>query len=392
MVLRSIAAIVCSLACVLVTRAALADQLTTLDGQQLSGQISAIDESGRLSGEGLPADLSVDGLRKIEREVTSDSAPGKVVLELLGGGRILGESITIENEKFHVAWSLGDKLVLPIDVVRAVRFRPTVNDASFEDALAKPSADHDRLFVDVDGKLAVLTGLVESLSADNVVFQYEGQQQTLATSKLFGIVVAQVGKAGKDATGVTVELAQGSRLSGAIKSLKDERLTLTVGPTTVDVPWSGVKSLAVRSSRLAFLSDLDPIEVEESRIVTLPQPWQRDKNVNRKTIMLGERQFERGIGTHASSKLTFDLAGNFDVFSATIGIDSSTDRKGDCVFVVLADGSELARERMTGTSEPKQLKLDVARVKQLALVVEPGEDLDLADVANWADARVYKQK
>jgi hypothetical protein len=30
-------------------------------------------------------------------------------------------------------------------------------------------------------------------------------------------------------------------------------------------------------------------------------------------------------------------------------------------------------------------------VKQLTLLVEPGEDLDLADLANWADARVIRQ-
>lgn len=370
---------------------ATASELTTLDGQKLSAKITKIDEAGLLVGEGIPADIRLDSLRRIEQQV-ADGTKGTVALDLMGGGRVYGDSITVESEKFHVAWSVGEKLVLPIDVVRAVRFKPAVADENFEAALAKPSADNDRLFVEVDGKLTVLTGLVESLTAENVVFQYEGQQQTLATAKLYGIVVAQVGKPGKDVTGVTAELGEGSRVVGAVKSLADDKLTLAVGPTTVALPWPAVKSLTIRSSRLAFLSDLEPTAVEEHRLVTLPQSWQRDKNVAKKTMMLGERKFERGIGTHAYSKLTFDIGGYFDVFSAVVGIDSSTERKGDCVFVVLADDKELFRERMTGATEPKELKLNIAGAKQLTLLVEPGEDLDLADLADWADARVIKQK
>ncbi len=369
-----------------------ADEITTLDGQKLAGEIVAIDEAGQISGQNLPGDLQLDLLRRIERSVPEQSTKGSIALDLVGGGRIQGDTVTVADEKFHVAWAVGDKLVLPIDVVRAVRLKPAVTDATFEAALAKPSADHDRLFVEVDGKLTILSGLIESLTAENVVFQYEGEQQTLPLARLFGIVVAQVGTSVKPASGITLELADGSRIVGATKSLADGKLTVSIGPASAELPWSAVRSMTIRSSRLAFLSDLDPIEVEESRLVTLPQPWQRDKSVARKTLTLGERKFDRGIGTHAYSKLVFDVAGNYDAFSAIIGIDAAADRHGDCIFVVVADGQELARERMTGTTEPKELKLDITGVKQLALIVEPGEELDLADLANWADARVIKQK
>ncbi len=369
-----------------------ADEIIMLDGQKLSGEIVAIDEAGQVTGKNLPAELQLDLLRRIDRSVPEQSAKSAVVLDLVGGGRILGDSVTVADEKFHVAWAFGEKLVLPIDVVRSVRLKPAVTDDTFEAALTKPSADNDRLFVEVDGKLTILTGLVESLTAENVVFQYEGAQQTLPLAKLFGIVVAQVDTGIKPPSGVTLELADGSRVAGVAKSLADGKLAVSIGPASAELPWAAVKSVAVRSSRLAFLSDLDPAEVEESRLVTLPQPWQRDKSVARKTLTLGERKFDRGIGTHAYSKLVFDLAGNYDAFNATIGIDAAAERHGDCIFVVVADGQEVARERMTGTTEPKELKLDISGVKQLTLIVEPGEDLDLADLANWADARVIKQK
>jgi hypothetical protein len=58
----------------------------------------------------------------------------------------------------------------------------------------------------------------------------------------------------------------------------------------------------------------------------------------------------------------------------------------------MGDGKELLRERKKGSDPAREIKLDVAGVKLLSLIVEPGEDLDLADLADWADARVLRQK
>ena len=371
-----------------------AESLTLLEGQEVAGEIATIDAAGKVTGKDLPDNLDLNGLRKIVREVpaAANDKPG-VILELIGGGRLLADSVTIASEKFVVKWSHGEDLLLPIDAVRAVRLKPAGKDDNFDAALAKPSADNDRLFVEIDGKLSMLVGLVESLAADKVVFQYEGQQQSLATEKLFGIVVAQAGAGGKSNSGVVVELADGSRIAGVVKTLAEGKLSLTVGASAaVSVPWSAVRTMAIRSARLAFLSDLDPTRVKEQPIVTLAAPWQRDRNVYRKTLTIGERKFDRGLGTHASSELAFNVDGQFDTFAAFIGIDALAAGKGDCLFVVQGDGRELARERMTGRDAGKELKLDIRGVKELVLVVEAGEDLDLADLADWADARVIRQK
>jgi hypothetical protein len=369
-----------------------ADALTLLEGQKVEASVAAIDAEGRITGPDVPADLTVDDLRKIETQApeAAESKPA-VVLDLVDGGRIGATSITIEKEKFQVQWALGEPLSFPIDVVRAVRMRPSTTSENFEAALAKPSAENDRIFVEADEQVAMFTGLVESLTAENIVFVFEGKQQTLPTAKLFGIVVAQVSPAAKAKSGVAVELADGSRLAGKLRKLADGQLTLGIGPAAVTVPWNAVQRMTIRSSRLAFLSDLEPSEVQERRIVTLPAPYQRDLNVQQNTLTIGERKFERGIGTHAYSKLVYELDGEYQVFAATIGIDAAAERHGDCVFIVLGDGRELARERMTGQMPAKDLKLAIEGVQQLTLLVEPGEDLDLADLADWADARVIRQ-
>ncbi len=370
-----------------------AERLVLLGGEESQGVVQGIDADGKVSGQNLPEGLELDGLRKIERvaAVKPNDKP-TLVLDLIGGGRLLADSVTIAEEKFVVKWPHGEDASLAIDAVRAVRFKPGVTSDIFEAALAKPSADNDRLFVEIDGQPAMLVGLIESMSAESIVFQYEGKQQTVAVEKLFGIVVAHAGVETKKKSGVTVQLLDGSRLSGVVKTLADGKLSLTVGATaTVSIPWDAVQAMSIRSARLSFLSDLDPVRVKEQAIVTLASPWQRDQNVYRKSLAIGERKFERGIGTHAISELAFAIDGEFDTFAVVIGIDAVTGGKGDCVFVVQGDERELLRQRMTGRDAAKEISLDIRGVKELVLLVEAGEDLDLADLADWADARVIRK-
>ncbi|HTN74398.1 MAG TPA: NPCBM/NEW2 domain-containing protein [Pirellulaceae bacterium] len=374
--------------------ASAADQLTLLEGQEIAAELTAISDTGLLGGSAVPAGLDLNSLRRIERTVAAPAAEKPtVVLDLVGGGKILATSVSVAAEKFTIQWPHGEALLLPIDAVRAVRFRAAVNDDSFEAALKKPSADSDRLFVEIDGKLSMLVGLIDSLADGKITFQYEGQTQTVATDKLFGFVVAQASAPPATDSGVVVELADGARVAGVVKSLTDGKLTITIGVSSqVIVPWAVVKTIEVRSPRLAFLSDLEPIRVDERRLVTLPEAWQRDRNIQGKTLLLGERKFTKGIGTHSYSELAFNVDGKFDGFAAVIGLDAAAEGKGDCVFVVQGDGRELLRERVTGRVAPKVIKLDIKNVKELVLIVEPGEELDLGDLADWADARVIRQK
>jgi hypothetical protein len=107
---------------------------------------------------------------------------------------------------------------------------------------------------------------------------------------------------------------------------------------------------------------------------------------------LGARTFEKGLGVHARSSLTFAADKKWDSFAATVGLDAEAHGKGDCIFVVLADGEPLLTRRMKGTDPPKEIQLAITGREKVTLMVEPGEGLDLADHADWCEARFIKQK
>ena len=143
--------------------------------------------------------------------------------------------------------------------------------------------------------------------------------------------------------------------------------------------------VTVCSDLLVYLSDLTPVDVEEQPIVALPRSWQRDKNVTGRPLQLARRVYSKGIGVEARSRLSFDAAQEYQRLVATIGIDAAAGKRGDCEFVVLGDGKELFRRRMRAADSPYQVRVDVGGMNQVTLLVEPGEDLDFGDHADWCE-------
>jgi hypothetical protein len=365
--------------------------LVLLDGQSVSTKTLAIS-AGQLSGEGVPQGLSLDDLRRIELAGSAAApAPAAVIVELRGGGRVLARSATIADDKCQIDWA-GAKLAVPIDVVRALRFEPATPHAEFDKALAAPAADADRIFFQVDGKFDSISGLIVSLTDEQLTFQFEGQERTLPRNRLYGIAVAQA-QAEDEPTRCLITLAGGTRLAGDLTALAGGKATLELpGGSKLELPWSSVSRVDIRSSRVAFLSDLKPLAAQEAALVTLPRSWQRDKNVLAGPLTLGTRIFDKGIGVHARSSLTFAAGKKYDTLAAVIGIDAAAGGKGDCVFVVLGDGEQVFTKRVKGSEPPQDIQVDIARYDQVTLLVEPGADLDLADHANWCDARFIKAK
>jgi hypothetical protein len=235
-------------------------------------------------------------------------------------------------------------------------------------------------------------GLVR-IAEKHIGFQWNDEERKVGRDRVYGVVFAQFGDAPDLAGQCRVLLKDGSSLWGAVTGLRDGKLALRPAEgVDVRLPWNAVTRLDVRSTKMAFLSDLDPIDVVQEALVTYVGPWRRDLNVVGGPLTLGKTVYEKGLGIHARCELTYALGGRYDVFAAVIGLDASALGRGDCVFRVEADGKELFTRRMRGTDRPKPVRLEIAGSQRLTLIVDYGEDLDLADRANWADARVQIQR
>jgi hypothetical protein len=380
------------LAAVTCATGAAADRCELIDGRYVEGTVASIDDQGQITFAQAPP-LPWEELRLINRAVDdrAEATPnGKIRVELVGRGQILADGLDLADEEFVIRWGMLDEpLTLSIDAVQAIVFEDVDSDEGFAKAVAAPSNDFDQLFVKVDGPLQVVRGLIEQIDSQQAVFSWKGEPRRLGRDQLAAIVLADAGRGPARTGKCLVELVDGSSLLSPPPRLADGQLTLApTGGPAVTVPWSRVRKVRVFSPRLKYLSEMKPSGVVQQPLVTLPRPWQKNRSVAGGPLTLRGRTFETGVGVHSRCHLTYTLDQQGARFLAVIGIDDTTNGRGDCEFVVLGDGRELLRRRVTGKDPPQPINVEIQAVRQLTLAVEPGQDLDLADHADWCDARI----
>jgi hypothetical protein len=189
-----------------------------------------------------------------------------------------------------------------------------------------------------------------------------------------------------------VETTDGERITG-------DWLALTATEVRVRPAWGAelaipiehASRLTVLNGRLVFLSDMRPAEVQETAYFDTPRPFQTDRSQGGRPLRLGGRIFSRGLGVHARSALTYSLTGSFKTFAATLGVDSEVGNGGSVVYRVVGDERTLYESPvLRGGDAPQPITVDVSGVLLLRLEVGEAEDADVADHADWAEARLLK--
>ena len=377
--------------------ASASDIVVLIDGTRHEGTVASIDKDGVVKGPGLAEGIRLSEVREIARDNKLSPATEHLVLYLFGGGQIIAEQVTIEDEKCAVTLKSGKKLDLPMSAIAGVRTLSDpkkIADLRNTDALRASAPDpgtKDILFIVTKGKVAPVRGIFERLTADEIEFVYNDKKRDVERSRSFGFVLAHVKDAPDLAGHVKVSLVDGSQIWCHIEEFKDDKLAVKL-PADVDVAisWGDVVRLDVRNDRLVFVSDLTPTAVQQQPIVAFPRRWQRNRNILGHVLQLGEQQYTNGIGVQPLTNLTYARPDGFDTLAATVGIDAVSKGRGDCEFVVLAGEKELIRKRVRGGEKPVELRVSVAGHADITLRVEAGADLDLSDYANWCDVRFIK--
>jgi hypothetical protein len=195
-------------------------------------------------------------------------------------------------------------------------------------------------------------------------------------------------------------LANGTRLG--LLFARADRATLT-GRTLfgadISVPMGQVVALNVYQAKTAYLSDLKPGRYEMTPYLgTLCWPYVRDASVVDGSdiggdLRLGGATFEKGLGMHSASRLSYDLANGYKRFEALVGLDDCAERAGNLRVQVIVDGKAHALGwdgELTRATSPRRVRVGVTNARTLELVVEFGRQPDVQGRVDWAEARLIK--
>jgi hypothetical protein len=107
-----------------------------------------------------------------------------------------------------------------------------------------------------------------------------------------------------------------------------------------------------------------------------------------KPITLNGVVYSKGLGAHALSDITFNLAGACSSLQASVGVDDEVAANGSVIFRVYGDGALIYdSDVMTGATATRTVNVSLTGVTTLRLNVDPN-GVKGYDHADWANARV----
>ena len=242
-----------------------------------------------------------------------------------------------------------------------------------------------------------LGGRLVRLTADSLSFEGPVGELAILRNKIRALAFNSelISTPKKTGRRVLLELSDGSRLTTRRVILAEQGLLEieTLFRARLRLPMSAVVSMRFLGGRAVYLSDLKAAEFQFTPYLETRWPLRLDRNVSGGPLRLNGREYAKGLGMHSRSVVSYDLAGEFREFRATVGIDDSVGEKGSVRFAVEVDGERVfTSSLMTGASKPSALApLNVSGKNRLTLIVEFGELGDILDHANWCDPVLIRQ-
>ena len=374
--------------------------IKTIDGRELSGTLQQIDSNGTLIGDAFTGVNIAQVLSLTTENSIGASAAGPIQLGLVGGGRLKVADVLVDGETIQFKSSIAGLESLPLKVLRSIVFE---NSPAIEEAIAQPATDEDTVLVRTATSLASVSGLLESINAESLQLNFKGKSRPIKLAKVAAVVIADLELESPQGLMATVSLVDRSSVKGAFIGFDEQFVSLELsGQQQVRIDRKSLSRIDLVSDRIAYLASLEPVEVQQQAQFVVARPWQKNRSVagnsirlktERKESQSGATQIETfasGIGTSSYSRIVFENTKDFDRLVATVGIDAETEGRGDCVMRVEGDGIALWSQRIRGDDNAVEIDVDISGIREVALIVDPGEQFDLADHADWAEARFLK--
>ncbi|MDR0704037.1 MAG: NPCBM/NEW2 domain-containing protein [Planctomycetaceae bacterium] len=144
------------------------------------------------------------------------------------------------------------------------------------------------------------------------------------------------------------------------------------------------------ATETVYLDKISPDDVSQDH-----GTLQVNRGTNGKTLSIAGQTYKHGLGTHANSKIVYELQGHYERFEAKVGVDDAMKdyTKSSVVFQVFVDGEKKFDSGvMRINDEPKNVNVDLNNAETLELVVNNAGDGIECDHAIWADAQLFEAK
>ncbi len=370
----------------------------TIDHGVVVGDVVSFSIDGGLeivSIEGR-ARFSTEDIVSITRTArAAASSEALLVVTLAGKGRrdrLVGTPGAFEDDRVILnVPSLGPTPV-PLEhmaVWRNPSFDQPVHEAAVELMFALPEDGNDHLLVANGDRLS---GLVVVADSEGFVLDTPDGELRIAHDQVVAASIVGVPVDRKPGPRLPVSFTDGSRVTASALDWSARGVTLTLfGGIQRRVAEDAIARVDVVGGRWQWLSELEPVAVDQTPMMSVAWPVRVDRNVLGGPLVVGGASFERGFGVHARSALAFDVSGGYREFVTRYGLDDDSGPLGDVAIGVVVDGvvrferADLRRGMLGGP-----LRVDVTGARRLELVVDFGRLGGVQDRFDWIEPALIR--
>jgi hypothetical protein len=295
----------------------------------------------------------------------------------------------------------GEDASIPLSAVSVVWYASTtgVDREKLRRRLMQETRKRDAVLLR-NGDL--LEGVLTALDEKTVTIEVDQKPTAVSVERTAAVALSSdlteapkaKGVYGRMVLNAPGRVADGARLSLATARCADgETLAgMTLFGAALSVPLAEVAALDVVQGKGVYLSELNPTRYEYFPYLDERWEWARDADVTGLDLRLTGSTYDRGVGMHSHSRLTYAVPKGCRRFEALVGLDDRTGRQGSVRVRVLADGKplDLGDDRELTAGAPRSVGVDVSGAKELTLEVDFGRGGPVQDHVDWVDARFVK--
>jgi hypothetical protein len=243
-----------------------------------------------------------------------------------------------------------------------------------------------------------LKGAVTNVNSTGLAADVNGREMEIPIAELSYVVFTQEMLVPEDRFRsptdwhCVIRTTFGNRLYTRMATLNNEKLSgKMLNGDDIEVLTTRIATIEFLNGAAVKLTLLSPTSFEHKPWFVRTWPHKIDKAVSGAALKMKGRFYENGIGTHAYTRLEYDIAETYSRFRSVIGIDDSSGGMGSVVFRVLGDKKVLYESRVMKPGTIETVDVAVDGVKVLELETDFGGDDDLGDHANWCDPRLVRK-
>jgi hypothetical protein len=379
-----------------VPRGPTAFQVLLRDGSLAEGRFRGLDGARRA--------LTLDGRQIALADVVSVSGPapeeaeGGVVLHLVGGDVLRGEIVGGDDAGETVTLRsavLGDVPVFIDRVSRLVFLDRVARGQKAEFAVPEDADEGEALFVPARRGFDLIVGAVHRFGPAGVLFEARGDDapRLRPYEDLAGFALRD-GEGPEEPMPWLLVTASGDRIGvDWVGGGEAEMAFVLESGAELRLPSIQVASLTPLGTGIRFVSDLDPVAVDERSSFgggdgEVLRPFRRDRSVIDGALQAFDHGFGKGLGVHSRSVLTFAVPAGSSALVGIVALDDSVlglpVRGIVDVRVRVGGATVFERIGLAAGAGPAVLgRLPVAAGQEVELVVDFGPGLDLGDRVDW---------